>query len=83
LEESIEFGDLLDRVGKIVPDLPARKNEIYRMSRVDHLSNHEIAEKLHISIKTVENAINFSINFIKKRLGKDSLLILLFGALFL
>ena len=82
LEESIEYGDLLDRVGEIVKDLPPRKMEIYQLSRGNHLSYIEIAEKLNISVKTVENAINSSINFIKKRLGKDSLVIILYAALF-
>jgi len=83
LEEAIEFGDLLENVQKIAMELPPRKNEIYQLSRVNHLSYHEISEKLNISVKTVENSINFSMNFIKKRLGKDSLLVLLYAALFL
>ena len=83
LEESIEFGDMLERVGQIVKELPPRKKEIYQLSRVNHLSYSEIAKKLNISVKTVENAINFSMNFIKNRLGKDSLVIVLYSALFL
>ncbi len=83
LEEAIEFGDLLVQVQKIVTELPARKNEIYQLSRVNHLSYSEIAEKLNISVKTVENSINFSMNFIKKRLGNDSLIILLYAVVFL
>ena len=83
LEEAIEFSDLLVHVEKIVAELPPRKHEIYQLSRVNHLSYTEIAEKLNISIKTVENSINFSMNFIKKRLGKDSLIIFLYAALFL
>ena len=83
IDEAIEFGDLLEHVQQIIKELPPRKNEIYQLSRMDHLSYIEIAEKLNISVKTVENSINFSINFIKKRLGKDSLVILLFTALFL
>ena len=83
IEEAIEFGDLLENVQQIIKELPPRKNEIYQLSRMNHLSYGEIAEKLNISVKTVENSINFSINFIKKRLGKDSLVILLFTALFL
>jgi RNA polymerase sigma-70 factor, ECF subfamily len=83
LDGAIEFGDLLERVQEIVKELPSRKNEIYQLSRINHLSHSEIAEKLNISIKTVENSINFSINFIKNRLGKDSLVIILYAALFL
>ena len=82
MEEAIEFGDLLVQVEQIVKELPARKLEIFRMSRRNHLSNNEIAENLGISIKTVENSINFSLHFIKTRLGRDSIIILLFTALF-
>jgi len=82
LEEVIEYGDLLKHIEYIVKELPPRKNEIYQLSRVDHLSYSEIAEKLNISVKTVENSLNFSMNFIKKRFGKDSLVILIYAALF-
>jgi len=83
LEESIEFADLLDNVQKIVTELPDRKSEIYHLSRVNHLSYNEIADKLNISVKTVENSINYSMNFIKDRLGKDSLIILFCAAFIL
>ena len=82
MEESIEFGDLLDHINIIVKDLPPRKFEIYQLSRVNHLSNIEIAEKLGISAKTVENGITFSMNFIRKRLQENSLSISLYFALF-
>lgn len=82
IEESIEFGDLLDRIDTIVKDLPPRKLEIYHLSRVNHLSHNEIAEKLGISTKTVENGITFSMNFIKKRLQENSLAILIYATLF-
>ena len=82
LEEAIEYGNLLSHIDLIVNDLPPRKHEIYQLSRVSHLSYREIAEKLNISVKTVENSINFSLNFLKSRFGKDSLIVILF-ALFL
>ena len=82
IEESIEFGDLLDRIDSIVKDLPPRKLEIYQLSRINHLSHNEIAQKLGITIKTVENGITFSMNFIKKRLQENSLAIFLFATLF-
>ena len=83
LEEALGFGDLLKHVEHIVNQLPARKHEIYHLSRVDHLSYNEIAGQLNISVKTVENSLNYTMNFIKNRLGKDSLVFLLYAALFL
>jgi RNA polymerase sigma-70 factor (ECF subfamily) len=83
LEEALGFGDLLKHVEHIVNQLPPRKHEIYHLSRVDHLSYNEIAGQLNISVKTVENSLNYTMNFIKARLGKDSLVFLLYTALFL
>jgi RNA polymerase sigma-70 factor (ECF subfamily) len=83
LEDRIEFGDLLDRVAKIAEDLPPRKKEIYLLSRVHNLSHSEIAEKLNISVKTVENGIGYSLKYIKTQLGNDPLLGLLLAWLLL
>lgn len=83
LQERIEFGDLLDRVNQIAKELPPRKREIYLLSRVHNLSYLEIAEKLNISVKTVENGIGYSLKYIKTRLGNDPVLGLLLAWLFL
>jgi RNA polymerase sigma-70 factor (ECF subfamily) len=83
LEEAIEFGDLLEHVNHLIEELPPRKLEIYKLSRIEHLSHSEIAERLNISVKTVENGINFSMNFIRGRFGKDTLAVLLYTSLFL
>ena len=83
LEESIEYGDLIGYVQQIVQELPPRKKEIFQLSREKHLTYNEISEKLDISVKTVENSINYSLKFIKSRLGNDSLVVMLYIALFL
>ncbi len=83
LEERIEYGDLLDRINQISEKLPPRKKEIYQLSRVHHLSHSEIAEKLNISVKTVENGIGYSLKFIKTHLGNDPVLGLLLAWLLL
>jgi RNA polymerase sigma-70 factor (ECF subfamily) len=83
MEESIEFGNLLERINLIVKELPPRKLEIYQLSRVSHLSYQEIATKLGISVKTVENGINYAMNFIKQRLEEEPLGLLLIATLFI
>jgi len=82
LEERIEFGDLLVRVNQIAEKLPPRKREIYQLSRVHNLSYNEIAVKLNISVKTVENGIGYSLKYIKTHLGNDPVLGLLLAWLF-
>lgn len=56
--------------------LPDRTREIFMMSRYDGLKNKEIAEKLNISVRTVENQIYSALRVLKTEL-KDYLPILL------
>lgn len=51
-----------------IDKLPARRKEIFNMSRTENLSHKEIAEKLGISVNTVQEHISESLHFIKKHL---------------
>ncbi|MEI6679362.1 MAG: sigma-70 family RNA polymerase sigma factor [Mariniphaga sp.] len=63
--------------------LRERLNERKYRENILHLSYNESAGQLNISVKTVENSLNYTMNFIKARLGKDSLVFLLYAAIFL
>lgn len=52
---SLEHKELLQHINSIVEALPAKCREVYKLSREENLSHKEIAEKLNISVKTVEN----------------------------
>jgi len=58
--------DLLIR--QAVEALPARRQEIYRLSREQGLSHQQIAEQLQLSISTVKNQLGYSIKFIQEYL---------------
>jgi RNA polymerase sigma-70 factor (ECF subfamily) len=64
----VEFNDLTDQVEKIIDTFPERRKEIFRLSRESHLSNQEIADKLDITKKTVENHITTSLKDLRERL---------------
>lgn len=49
-----------------VEKMPIRRKNIYIYSRVKGYSNEEIAEKLHISKKTVENQLSLALKEIRK-----------------
>lgn len=49
--------------------LPEKCREILRMSRKEHLSNKEIASRLNLSTKTVENQINIALKKIRLLMG--------------
>lgn len=54
-EENIYVHELELLVALAVERMPPQRQKIYRMSREQGLKNEEIAERLHISKRTVEN----------------------------
>jgi RNA polymerase sigma-70 factor (family 1) len=57
-------------VEECISSLPEKCREVYRLSRVEELSNKKIAEKLHISPKTVENQITKALKQLRFSLNK-------------
>lgn len=49
--------------------LPEKCRQIFSMSRMQQLSNKEIAELLHISTKTVENQITIALRYLRSGLS--------------
>ncbi len=64
-EQSLELKELKEIITKAVDELPQQCKTIYQLSRNEGLTNKEIAEKLGLSIKTVENQITIAIRKIK------------------
>jgi RNA polymerase sigma-70 factor (family 1) len=82
VENAADFNILEKQIQSFIGELPLRRQEIYRMRREKGCSNSEIAEKLSISVKTVETQINLAVKFMKSRLSNGSLTAILFFALF-
>jgi RNA polymerase sigma-70 factor (family 1) len=79
----LNYEDLQTELSKLLQQLPRRCQEIFWLSRVDNLSNDEIAEKLNISKRTVENQITIALKHLRswypKLAGAAVLLICLLG----
>lgn len=56
-DNKLEYENIASQLANMLKDLPQRCQEIFWLSRVNHLSNQEIADKLKISKRTVENQI--------------------------
>ena len=69
--KSIEFKELNDIVIKSIDDLPLRRKQIFLMSREEGLTYKQIAEKLSISIKTVESHMRLSLQQLRKFIGEN------------
>jgi RNA polymerase sigma-70 factor (ECF subfamily) len=61
----LEFEELKMIISKAIDRLPDQCKTIYQLSRDKGLTNKEIAEKLGISAKTVENQMTIAIRKIK------------------
>ena len=72
IQEAMEYSELNGQLNNIIEKLPLRRKEIYNLSRQEGLSHKEIALKLNITPKTVENHINLALRYIRKMLGEES-----------
>jgi len=66
--KNIFFKEIENIFDKSVDELPDNQREIFVLSRQEGLSNKEIAEKLDISVRTVENHIYRSLKRLKENL---------------
>jgi len=63
--EGIIYKDLEDQLSQHLRSLPERCQEIFYLSRKQQLNNSEIAERLGISKRTVENQITYALQRIR------------------
>lgn len=57
IDEEIDSKEISGGLSKAIEELPERCRIVFKLSRIENLSNREISEKMGISIKTVENQI--------------------------
>ncbi|MFK7809406.1 MAG: RNA polymerase sigma-70 factor [Saprospiraceae bacterium] len=68
----LEAGELKESLQKAIDGLPERCRIVFTLSRFEDLKYQEIADKLNISIKTVENQISKALRVIREAVGKRS-----------
>ncbi len=81
-EELTDFGFLEEQYEALIIQLPEKRKKIFLLSRKAGLSNKEIAVRLGISEKTVENQMTSALAFFKEKFGDCGFLGLLFFHLF-
>lgn len=73
-EQMVNFEQLKDIYEQSVTTLPDKCKEVFLLSREDHLSVKEIAARLNISPKTVENQITKALKHLRLALREIALL---------
>lgn len=64
-ESSLEAKELSHKITLVTDSLPFKCREVFLLSRVEEMSNKSIAQKLGISVSTVEKHIGKAMNIMK------------------
>jgi RNA polymerase sigma-70 factor, ECF subfamily len=78
----MEYNELKNKLDEILQELPQRQKDVYILHRSEGLKYSEIAERLNISVNTIENHMLRALKTIRKKLGNCSLMVILFWYLF-
>jgi RNA polymerase sigma-70 factor, ECF subfamily len=65
---SVDAMELEERIREVIKGLPEKCREVFEMSRFEGLRYAEIAERLNISVKTVENQMSKALKILREKL---------------
>ena len=68
LEQEVNVSELENALHTAINNLPPKCKAIFKMNRFEGLSNHEIAEKLTLSKRTVETQISKALKILRVKL---------------
>lgn len=77
VDESVDFNEVNTLIQDTVNQLPERCREVFKLSRFEQLSHKEIAERLNISVKTIENQMTKALKTLRNKLKEHGILGLL------
>ena len=75
--DQLFYKDLENRIGDIITSLPPQQQKIFNFRRLEGLTPEEIAKKLELSVRTVENQIYRVTKILKKHLKTEMFLLIL------
>ncbi len=78
MSERIEVKELMTIITQFIDELPDKCRNIFVLSRQEQLSNKEIADRLNLSVKTVENQMTIALRKLRSSMKRISSFFLLF-----
>ena len=76
-QDSLETSELQTKINDAIDSLPEKCREIFVMNRLEGLKYKEVAEKLNISIKTVETQMSKALKVLKENLAEYATLLII------
>jgi RNA polymerase sigma-70 factor (ECF subfamily) len=77
IEEELYARELKASIDLVMDKMPDKMREVFRLSREEHLTHREIANRLQISEETVKKQIYLALKILKSNLGNTSLAVLI------
>ena len=69
IEEKLDLTETAEQVEIIVGKMPPQRQQIFRMSRFEHMPSREIAEQLNLSVRTVDKHLELALKELRKYLN--------------
>lgn len=76
-DHHLEYQDLVSKIRKVMESLSVTQQKVITLSKMEHLSNKEIADKISLSEQTVKNQLSAGLKILKQKLGDSYLLFVL------
>lgn len=68
IEEKLDLAETAEKVESIVEKMPPQRQQIFRMSRFEHMPSKEIARQLNLSVRTVDKHLELALREMRKYL---------------
>jgi len=69
VQSQLESMELEEKIREVIASLPEKCREIFELNRFEGLKYGEIAQKLDISVKTVENQMSKALKILREKLA--------------
>ena len=69
--DQLSYKELQEKFAFALASMDERQRTVFMMARIDGLKYHEIAERLHLSIKAIEKRMSVALNILRKTILKE------------
>ena len=69
IERSLIYNELYELENRTIESLPPRRRTVYKLSRQDDIKIKDIAKKLNISTRTVENHLTSALKHLREEIA--------------
>lgn len=83
IHDTVVVLELQEKIERVIDQLPPERKRIFKMSRYEELKYKEIAEKLNLSVKTIEAQMGKALKFLRIHLSDYLSFFIIFIAEFL